>query len=88
MSAKVIATAILFLGVTCQGLAGEAKETPSQKTATVHKVAYQSNATKTPRVSKAAFAVQYAALAEPAAGPREVRIRSTEEEFTRNSCCP
>lgn len=88
MSPKVIAAAILALGVAAQGFASDIKATPSHKTGAVQKVAHHPQGTKSPRTSKASFAVQYAALQAPGAGPQEIRTQSVEEEFTRNSCCP
>ena len=88
MSPKVIAAAILALGVASQGLAATAKVIPNHQTGAVHKVTYHQAATKSPRASKDAVSVQYAALHESTAVPHEIRIQSAEEVFTRNSCCP
>ncbi len=88
MSPKVIAAAILALGVASQVPAAPVKVTPNHQTGAVHKVTYHQTGIKSRHVSKDAVSVQYAALHESSAVPHEIRIQSAEEAFTRNSCCP
>ncbi len=88
MSPKVIAAAILALGVASQGLAATVKVTHNHQTGAVHKVKYHHTGIKSRHVSKDAVSVQYAALHESSAVPQEIRIQSAEEVFTHNSCCP
>lgn len=88
MSPKVIAVAILALGVAAPSLAATVKEIPNHQTSAVHKIAHHHVGTKSRHADKEAVSVQYAALQESSAVPREVRTQSAEEVFTRNSCCP